>query len=544
MGIATALFAVAAAAIVTAWAWLGAAVQMPPSPLAAGEKLYCVSYTPFRGSQSPLGPDIPVDPRQIDEDLAQLKHITDCVRTYSVDFGLDQIAQIAKRHGMKVLQGLWLSNRPELSRKQVETAIALANRFPDVIAAVIVGNEVLLRGEMSAPDLVRTIREVKAQVPVPVTYADVWEFWLRHRDVATAVDFVTIHILPYWEDFPIPARNAAAHVDAIRARMVAAFPGKEVFVGEFGWPSAGRMREGALPSPVNQARTMHEVLDHAERENYRVNLIEAYDQPWKRQLEGTVGGHWGLFDAYQRQPKFGWGGLVSNHPHWRWQAAGGVGLAAVVFATALGVRRRTALAAGSGWWSRIAAMAIVSGFLIGWTVANVPVESLTVGDWLRSLAWAGAALASPVIGAAALASGTSAPTFAQILGRAAQRPRNPVALALGVLLIALAILAVQAALGLVFDPRYRDFPFASLSGATAPLLLVIKRKPAIKGTLLARWKRHLQAPAAESAVAATLAASAVYIACNESFANWQAVWLSAALIALAFTLLQAQDAPG
>ena len=544
MGIATALFAVAAAAIVTAWAWLGAAVQMPPSPLAAGEKLYCVSYTPFRGSQSPLGPDIPVDPRQIDEDLAQLKHITDCLRTYSVDFGLDQIAQIAKRHGMKVLQGLWLSNRPELSRKQVETAIALANRFPDVIAAVIVGNEVLLRGEMSAPDLVRTIREVKAQVPVPVTYADVWEFWLRHRDVATAVDFVTIHILPYWEDFPIPARNAAAHVDAIRARMVAAFPGKEVFVGEFGWPSAGRMREGALPSPVNQARTMHEVLDHAERENYRVNLIEAYDQPWKRQLEGTVGGHWGLFDAYQRQPKFGWGGLVSNHPHWRWQAAGGVGLAAVVFATALGVRRRTALAAGSGWWLRIAAMAIVSGFLIGWTVANVPVESLTIGDWLRSLAWAGAALASPVIGAAALASGTSAPTFAQILGRAAQRPRNPVALALGVLLIALAILAVQAALGLVFDPRYRDFPFASLSGATAPLLLVIKRKPAIKGTLLARWKRHLQAPAAESAVAATLAASAVYIACNESFANWQAVWLSAALIALAFTLLQAQDAPG
>src|SRR4029450_10938477 len=464
MGIATALFAMAAAAIVTAWAWLGAAVQMPPSPLARGEKLYCLSYTPFRGTQSPLGPDNPVDPGQIDQDLAQLKQITDCVRTYSVDHGLDQIPELAKRHGMKVLQGLWLSNKPELNRKQIATAIALANRFPDVIAAVIVGNEVLLRGEMAAPDLVRTIREVKAQVPVPVTYADVWEFWLRHRDVATAVDFVTIHILPYWEDFPIPAWNAAAHVDAIRAQMVAAFPGKEVFVGEFGWPSAGRMREGALPSPVNQARTMHEVLEHAKRENYRVNLIEAYDQPWKRQLEGTVGGHWGLFDAYQRQPKFAWGGLVSNHPNWRWQAAGGVGLAAVVFstgfgvrrgnapgaggggvlascvfATAFGVRRRTALAAASGWWLRIAGMAIVSGILIGWTVANVPLESLTVGDWLRSLAWAGAALASPVIGAAALASGTTAPTFAQILGRAAQRPPNVVALALGILLIALAV---------------------------------------------------------------------------------------------------------
>ena len=544
MGIAGVLFAIAAAAIVAAWAWLGAAVQMPPSPLASGEKLYCVSYTPFRGTQSPLGPEVPVDPRQIDEDLAQLKHITDCVRTYSVDYGLDQIAEIAKRHGIKVLQGLWLSNLPERSRRQVATAIALAQRFPDVIAAVIVGNEVLLRGEMAAPDLVRTIREVKSQVAMPVTYADVWEFWLRHRDVASAVDFITIHILPYWEDFPIPARDAAAHVDAIRAQMAAAFPGKDIFVGEFGWPSAGRMREAALPSPVNQARTMHEVLEHAKRENYRVNLIEAYDQPWKRQLEGTVGGHWGLFDAYRRQAKFVWGGVVSNHPHWHWQAAGGVVLAAVIFATALAVRRRMTAAGDLGAWLRIAAIATVPGILIGWTVANVPLESLTVGDWLRSLAWAAAALVSPVVGAAAVMSGTTAPTFAHILGRAPQRPRDPVALALGVLRVALAVLAVQAALGLVFDPRYRDFLFAPLTAATVPLLLATHGKTAIKEKLLGRWKRRLQAPTAETAVAATLAASAVYIVGNESFANWQAVWFAAALLALAFTLLQAQDAPG
>jgi exo-beta-1,3-glucanase (GH17 family) len=543
MGIATALFAIAAAAITTAWAWLGATVQMPPSPLAPGEKLYCVSYTPFRGRQSPLGPDSPVDPRQIDEDLAQLKQITDCVRTYSVDHGLDQIPELAKRHGMKVLQGLWLSNKPELNRKQIATTIALAKRFPDVITAVVVGNEVLLRGEMSAPDLVRTIREVKAQVSMPVTYADVWEFWLRHRDIATAVDFVTIHILPYWEDFPIPARDAAQHVDAIRKQVAAAFPDKDVFVGEFGWPSAGRMREGALPSPVNQAYAMHAVLDRAKRESYRVNLIEAYDQPWKRWLEGTVGGHWGLFDAYGRRAKFVWGGAVSNHPHWPWQAAGGVALAALIFATALAVGGRIAAAASTGWWLRLTAIAIVSGTLIGWTVANVPLESLTVGDWLRSLAWAAVALMAPVVGAAALASGASAPTFAQILGRAAQRPRDVVALSLGILLIALAVLSVQAALGLVFDPRYRDFPFAPITAATMPLLLATKGKPATKGKLPARWKRRLRAPAAETAVAATLAASAVYIVCNESFANWQAVWFSAALLALAFTLLQAQDGP-
>src|SRR5262245_7936750 len=128
MAIATALFALAASAIVAFWAWLGAAVQMPPSPLAAGEKLHCISYAPFRGRQDPFGPDIPIDPAQIDEDLTALKRITDCVRTYSIDRGLDRIAEIAGRHGMKVLQGLWLSSRPELSRHQIETAIALARR--------------------------------------------------------------------------------------------------------------------------------------------------------------------------------------------------------------------------------------------------------------------------------------------------------------------------------------------------------------------------------------------------------------------------------
>src|SRR5262249_13622043 len=444
-------------------------------------------------------PDRPIDRRQIDADLAQLKRITDCVRTYSIDHGLDQIAEVAQRHGMKVLQGLWLSSLPERSRKEVATAIALARRFPDVITGVVVGNEVLLRGEMSALDLARVIREVKAQVAMPVTYADVWEFWLRNRDLATAVDYITIHILPYWEDFPIPADAAAQHVDAIRKQVIAAFPGKEVLVGEFGWPSAGRMREGALPSPVNQARTIQEVLALSAREHFRLNLIEAYDQPWKRQLEGTVGGHWGLFDAYRREAKFSWGGAVSDHPSWRWQAPGGIALAAAVFAAAFAGRRsKTAVRAEQ--WVRIALIALVSGALIGWTVANVPLESLTVGDWLRSLAWAAVALLAPVAGAMAVTSGTPAPGFAQMLGRGT-RPRDPLPRALGILVLAVGVLAVQAALGLVFDPRYRDFPFAPLTGAAVPLLLASSWGP---------WRRLWRdAPAAEAAMAAVLAGSAL-----------------------------------
>jgi glucan 1,3-beta-glucosidase len=174
--------------------------------------------------------------------------------------------------------------------------------------------------------------------------------------------------------------------------------------------------------------------------------------------------------------------------------------------------------------------------MIGWAVENVPLESLTIGDWLRSLAWAAVALVLPVVGAAAVASGARAPRFAQMLGRAGERPRDRLAFLLGILVIALAVLSIQAALGLVFDPRYRDFPFAPLTGAVIPLFLLV--------TYSGTWKLRLKAPAAEMAMAATLAAAAVYVACNESFANWQALWFAAGLLAFALILLRASDAPG
>jgi glucan 1,3-beta-glucosidase len=527
-------FAAAGAAIVAAWAWLGAPVQMPGSPFSPGEKMPCVSYAPFRADQDPFGPDIPIDPRQIEEDLAALAPLTSCIRTYSLDHGLDQIPSIAGRYGMKVMLGIWLSNLPDLSRRQVATGIDLVRRFPDVVQSVVVGNEVLLRGEMSAPDLAKTIRDVKAQVPVPVTYADVWEFWLRYREIAPSVDFITIHVLPYWEDFPLPVDEAARHVDAIRSEVAAAFPNREIFIGEFGWPSAGRMREGALPSRANQARAIAQVLAQAKRENYRINVIEAFDQPWKRQLEGTVGGHWGLYDANDRKPKFSFGAAVSNHPHWRWQAALGVLLAVSEFGAAMAMGAAAGMSIGR--WAALAALASVSGTLIGWTVENVPIESLTAGDWVRSLGWAAVALFAPIAGAAAIVSGAAVPGFSAMLGRSDRRPRQALPLLLGALFLVLALLAIQAALGLVFDPRYRDFPFAPMTAAVVPFLLL---------SFLAARPKGLKGlrPAAEAAAAAALALSTIYIAINETLANWQALWFCAGLAGLAITLARARDAP-
>jgi exo-beta-1,3-glucanase (GH17 family) len=523
-------FALTAVAIAAAWWWLGAPVQLPPSPLAPGEKLYCASYAPFRDGQDPLVETTMIPPAQIEEDLALLSHFTDCVRTYSTENGVDKVAEIARRYGMKVFQGIWLSNQASRNRLQIATAVDLGKKFPDVIRGIVVGNEVLLRGEMSAGDLGAIIRDVKSQVPEPVTYADVWEFWLRNADLQNAVDFVTIHILPYWEDFPIPASQAAAHVDSIRKRVLAAIPNKEIMIGETGWPSEGRMREGALPSPANQARVIEDILTLGKRENFRVNIIEAFDQPWKRWTEGSTGRYWGIYDRASNGPKFTFGGAVSNHPHWVLLAFAGIVLAALTFGVVWW--KGDEKTATPQLWLRVAALAFVPAVLFGWAIERVPIESYSTGGWLRSFVLVAIAALAPIVCAAACTAGRSLPPFAFLIGRRSEA-RDTLGIALAGLFMILTLLSLQEALGLVFDPRYRDFTFAPLGAAAFAFLMLTFAAPA----------SGLRA-AAETVAAAVLAGSAIYIMPNETFANWQAIWFCVAILGVAFTLVRVRDAPG
>ena len=372
------------------------------APIDPNAKLTCVSYAPFRGAQTPLDPTIRVTPEQIEQDLKQLAEISDCVRTYSIENGQDQIPGLAAKVGLKVIQGIWLGSNRLKNLAQIATAIRLTKEYPGVITSLVVGNEVLLRGEMTTNDLAATIRSVKAQVTVPVTYADVWEYWLRYREIYEAVDFITIHILPYWEDFPIRAKFAAAHVDSIRQRMAIAFPGKEILIGETGWPSQGRMREGALPSRTNQARVVSEILSLASQENFRVNLIEAYDQPWKRQLEGTVGGYWGLFDSERRALKYPPGKAISNFPLWKWQMGFGLAASVIVFVSAWMTTRRRPWTPRLSSWIAVALSATTAGALLGIAADKMFYESYRFGGWLQWGALLAAGLVSSVLGANAV----------------------------------------------------------------------------------------------------------------------------------------------
>jgi glucan 1,3-beta-glucosidase len=527
-----ALLLMSIGAIAAVWWWLATPITLARAPIDPNAKLLCVSYAPFRDDQTPLSPATRVSPEQIIQDLAQLAKISECVRTYSIENGLDQVPELAARAGLKVIQGIWLGSNRLKNLAQISTAVRLTKEYPATITSLVVGNEVLLRGEMTQSDLAATIRSVKAQVAVPVTYADVWEFWLRNREVYEAVDFVTIHILPYWEDFPIRAKYAAAHVDAIRRRMAVAFPGREILIGETGWPSEGRMRDAALPSRTNQARVVSEILDLAKRENFRVNLIEAYDQPWKRQLEGSVGGYWGLFNSAQRALKYPPGVAISNYPLWKLQMGSGMALAILVFGAALLTLRRRPWTPRLASWVAVGISATTAGILFGMAADKMFYESYGPGGWLLWGSLLAAAIVSPLLCANALMSGRGLPTFLELLGPRDKRVRSAVVTILGLALIVTTLIGADTALGFVFDPRYKDFPFAALTMAVVPFAALM---------LLNRPKEGTR-PVAEAVFAGLFAGAAVYTGFNEGSDNWQSLWTCAVYVLFAVTLWQARAA--
>jgi exo-beta-1,3-glucanase (GH17 family) len=525
-----ALLLISLSAIAAVWWWLATPITLSRAPIDPNAKLLCVSYAPFRDVQTPLQLTTHIAPEQIAQDMAQLAKISDCVRTYSIENGLDQVPALAAKAGLKVILGVWLGSNRLRNLAQISTAVSLTKEYPGAITAVVVGNEVLLRGEMTTSDLAAYIRSVKSQVAVPVTYADVWEYWLRNREVYEAVDFVTIHILPYWEDLPVRAKYAAGHVDSIRKRMAVAFPAKEILIGETGWPSAGRMREGALPSRTNQARVVSEILALAKQENFRVNLIEAYDQPWKRQLEGTVGGYWGLIDSVQRALKYPPGEAISNYPFWKLQMGCGMALSVFVFGAAWLTLRRRPWTPRAVSWIAVAISATTAGILLGVAADKMFYESYGFGGWLGWGALLTAAIAAPLLCANALMSGRALPTFLELLGPRDDRARSMLTMLLGAALVVTTLIGAETALGFVFDPRYRDFPFAALTMAVVPFATLM---------LLNRPQVGVR-PIAEAVFAGLLAGAAFYTVFNEGPDNWQSLWTCAVYFLLAVTLWRAR----
>ncbi len=249
---------------------------------------------------------------ELDHDMADLEGQTARVRIYGVGDGLDRVVTAAEHHKIEINLGAWVSRDAGASAEEVRRAIDVVHAHPNV-KRLIVGNESLLREDVAVGDLINLIEQAKRQVDIPVSTAEPWHVWLKYPQLADSVDFITVHILPYWEGVPID--GAMGYIMYRYNQLAAAFPHKHIFIGEVGWPSEGQWVKGSEPSLVNEARFIRDFLNLASEHRLDYSIVEAYDAPWKRSIEGTVGAHWGLFDV-NHNPKFPMSGSVAESTRW------------------------------------------------------------------------------------------------------------------------------------------------------------------------------------------------------------------------------------
>ncbi|GAA0004393.1 hypothetical protein BRDID11002_43950 [Bradyrhizobium diazoefficiens] len=270
-----------------------------------------VSYAPFEGSAHPDIDNIPTV-EKIRADLKTLSTMTRAIRLYSSTGGVELVPAIAAEFGLKVTVGAWIDKDKDRNEREIKAAIELARKNSNVVG-VVVGNEVIYRGEQKVEDLIDMIKKVKGAVRVPVTTGEIWNIWRDNPDLASNVDFIAAHVLPYWENF----RSDQAVDQAVdRYNLLRnLFPGKRIVIAEFGWPSQGYNLRNADPGPFQQALTLRNFVSRAEAIGMEYNIVEAIDQPWKF-FEGGVGPYWGILNA-SREPKFAWTGPVENPDYWK-----------------------------------------------------------------------------------------------------------------------------------------------------------------------------------------------------------------------------------
>lgn len=484
--------------------WAGQRLWEKPLTPMPSAILPCVSYAPFRlPAHSPFDPALRFSKEALQRDLQQIKTISPCLRTYGLDHGMEAIAELARSLGLRLRMGVWLGPDRLANQQELARAVALVEGYSDVIDMVIVGNEVLLRGDLPVEELAQILAQMRSQIAVPVTYADVWAFWDRYAEhLLPQVDLVTVHILPYWEDIPVGVSTAVDYVHERFAEMQRLFAPVPVWVGETGWPAWGRARGPAVPGLGEQRFFVHQLLSRQGLTPIDFNLIESFDQPWKRVQEGAMGAAWGVF-ASDGSRRVDWTRPAQPAAFGLFLLASGVAL--------LGLLR-------AGWYLR---WVVSVGLLIA-GLAVIQIEMAWI--WSRNLAEWGLALAGLLV-STMLCLGIGLRLLAQ---PRAYAPASYTAVVVqstfmlrGLLVLWLGLMLWQA-YGLITDGRYRAFGWPLLLG---PMVLSLAWRITRGPTASHLWRLWL---IRIMAMAAGLAGIALVI--QEGLQNPQAVTMAGLLV--------------
>jgi sugar (glycoside-pentoside-hexuronide) transporter len=254
-------------------------------------------FSPYLEGQAP---GAQVSEAQIRARLGIIRPYTRWIRSFSCTDGHEQTPRIARELGLRTLVGAWLGTDREINEREVAGAIAIAGAgHADLLA---VGNEVLLREDLSEDELLGYISRVKQAVPgVQVGYVDAYFLFEKHPRVTAACDVVLTNCYPFWEG--CPREQAIAYMQTMYRGTLAAAAGKKVIVSETGWPHTGSAFHGAVPSVEGAMRYFIDTYRWADQDGVEVFYFSAFDEAWKVGAEGDVGAYWGLWDKDGR-PKY------------------------------------------------------------------------------------------------------------------------------------------------------------------------------------------------------------------------------------------------
>ena len=301
------------AAVLTATVTLAAPGLLPAARGATELPVHAVCYGPHRDGQRPDGPA--PSTAELREDLHLLAAHWKLVRVYGSRGPAETMLAIIRADSLdlKVMLGAWVSPADTAgNRAEIEAAARLAAAYPELVAAVCVGNEtqVTWSAHRCAPEvLLAALRETRTRVQVPVTTADDFNFWNKPESAAVAaeVDFITLHAHPLWN-----GRQLEEALPWLRAQLdevAALHPDRTVVIGETGWATQ-RHTEGEQATLMKgrlgeaQQKIFHdEVRAWAAEARVTVFFFEAFDENWKGGAHpDEVEKHWGLWRA-DRTPK-------------------------------------------------------------------------------------------------------------------------------------------------------------------------------------------------------------------------------------------------
>ncbi len=215
------------------------------------------------------------------------------IRSFSCTDGHEQTPRIAHELGLKTLVGAWLGTDAAINERELQGVIDVARAgHADIVA---VGNEVLLREDMTEDALLACIQRVKDALPgVPVGYVDAYYLFEKHPRITAACDVVMTNCYPFWEG--CPREQALAYMQTMVARTRAAAPGKRVLISETGWPDQGSAFHASVPSREGAMQYFVDTCRWAEEDGIEFFYFAAFDEAWKVGLEGDVGACWGLWN--------------------------------------------------------------------------------------------------------------------------------------------------------------------------------------------------------------------------------------------------------